>query len=309
MREKNIRALDLNLLPVLQALLRHRNVTRAAADVGMSQPAASRALARLRALFGDPLLVRSPAGLALTPRARALARQLDPTLSAVRGLFRTEEFVPAEASYALRIAATDATATLLGPPLMEHLARWAPRIRVQFEGYGADVERRLQAGELDFAFALASTPLPPGAASAVVAEDRLALVMRRGHPASRGRLTLARYASLTHAVIAISGDGRSDVDAELAAHGLERAVGFTAPQFAAAVAVVARTNLVTTISRAYALHTARALRLELREPPFARAALRYVLVWSRHRDEDPLLAWLRDALVALCGAHLAAAAP
>lgn len=244
MRERHLRALDLNLLPVLEALLRHRNVTQAAAAVGLSQPAASRALARLRALFDDPLLIRSPAGLALTPRAEALARQLDPTLTAVRGLFRRDAFVPSEVSHTLRIAATDATATLLAPALMAHLEESAPRIRVQFQGYSGDVERRLQAGELDFAFALANTPLPPGAASRVVAEDRLALVMRQGHPAGRGRLTLARYAALTHASIAISGDGRSDIDAELAAHGLERVIGFQAPHFAAAIAVVASTNVV-----------------------------------------------------------------
>jgi len=306
MHRKHLRALDLNLLPVLQALLRHRNVTRAAAAVGLSQPAASRALGRLRALFEDPLLVRAPGGLALTARAQAIERQINPALAAVRGIFRAESFVPADIEHTVRIAATDAVAVLVGPALSARLRREAPRVRVQFQNYGNDAERRLQAGELDFAFALASTPLPPGTRSALVAQDRLALVMRRGHRASRGRITLEQYAGLTHAAISISGDGRSEIDAELATHGLEREIGFTAPQFTAALAVVAGTDLVTTVSRSFAARLAPALGLVLREPPLATPALAYVLVWARIRDHDPVVNWLRSVIGTICRTQIGA---
>lgn len=296
MRDRHLRSIDLNLLPHLHALLEHRSVTRAAQAVNLSQPAVSRALGRLRALFDDPLLVRSAGGFALTPRAQEVQRQINPALAAVRGIFRPEAFVPADIEHTLRIAATDAVSVLVGPPLVARLRRAAPRIRVQFQNYGTDVERRLQSGELDFAFALSSTPLPPGAASVIVARDRLTLVMRRGHPASRGTLTLRRYASLSHAAIAIAGDGRSEIDAQLAARGLERAIVFTAPQFTAALAAVAGSDLVTTVSRAFAATLAPSMKLSLRAPPLANPGLDLVLVWARIRDGDRMIAWLRQQI-------------
>ena len=126
MREVNLAGLDLNLLPPLEALLRRRNVTRAAADVGLSQPAMSRALARLREIFEDPLLVRTGGALAPTPLAEALIPKAAAALDGLRGLFRPEDFNPSTLKRAFRLAAADAQTILLAPRLVARLASEAP---------------------------------------------------------------------------------------------------------------------------------------------------------------------------------------
>ena len=202
MREVNLSGLDLNLLPALEALLRLRNVTQAAAEVGLSQPAMSRALGRLRELFGDPLLVRSGGGLATTVAAESLGPKVASALSEVRNLFRTAEFDPAMLARTFRVAASDAQTVLFGPPLIARLLREAPGVDLRFEPIGRDIIARVERGAVDLVFATAATPLPPGVQSDIVASDRLALVMRRGHPAAGRDWTLSDYAAWPHATVA-----------------------------------------------------------------------------------------------------------
>src|SRR5271157_3180082 len=130
MREVNLAGLDLNLLPALEALLRRRNVTRAAAEVGLSQPAMSRALARLREIFGDPLLVRAGGGLAPTPAAEALAPKVVAALESLRGLFRPPAVDPAGLKRTFRLAAADAQTILIAPRLVARLEREAPGVNL-----------------------------------------------------------------------------------------------------------------------------------------------------------------------------------
>lgn len=291
MRDTNLSAIDLNLLPALEALLRRRNVTRAAADVGLSQPAMSRALARLRQTLGDPLLVRSASGLAPTPRAQDLAPRLGVALEAARGLFRAQSFEPAGLRRTIRVAASDVQTVLLAPAMMARLRRVAPGVDLVMEPYGADVRRRMEDGSLDLAFALASTPLPPGAWSEAIGLDRLALVMRRGHPAADVAWTLAHYRRFDHAAVALLGDGELDIDARLAAAGVSRRIALTTPHFVAALASVAATDMVTTVSATLAGRFAVPFDLVLRAPPFADVALPMTLVGAGPRANDAALRW------------------
>ena len=143
MRETNLAGVDLNLLPALEALIRRRNVTRAGEDVGLSQHAMSRALARLRDLLGDPILVKAPGGLAPTARAAALLPQLTASLDRLGGVLRPPAFAPEALDRTFRIAATDVQALLLGPPLLARLRAEAPRATLQFVIVGADVIAQL----------------------------------------------------------------------------------------------------------------------------------------------------------------------
>ena len=219
MREVNLAGLDLNLLPALEALLRRRNVTHAAADVGLSQPAMSRALARLRETFGDPLLIRAGGGLAPTPLARSLAPKVAAALDELRGLFRAEDFDPSALHRAIRLAGGDAQTILLAPRLIARLQREAPGVDLRIEPIDRDILGRMERAEVDLCFATAATPLPPGAFSEPLASDRLALVMRRGHPAANRTWSLADYAAYPHATVAFFADGLSEIDARLAARG------------------------------------------------------------------------------------------
>ncbi len=295
MREVNLAGLDLNLLPALEALLRRRNVTHAAADVGLSQPAMSRALARLRQAFGDPILIRAGGGLAPTPLARSLAPKVAASLDELRGLFRAEDFDPSALHRAIRLAGGDAQTILLAPRLIARLQREAPGVDLRIEPIDRDILGRMERAEVDLCFATAATPLPPGAFSEPLASDRLALVMRRGHPAANRTWSLADYAAYRHATVAFFADGLSEIDARLAGAGVERRIALTTPHFMATIAAVAASDLVTTISAAFARRFAGPLDLVLRAPPFD-DTLDHTVVATKLRAADPTMQWFRKVL-------------
>ena len=293
MREMNLSAVDLNLLPPLEALLRRRNVTRAALDAGLSQPAMSRALARLRDLLGDRLLVRQGGGFVLTPFAEGLVPQLAAALDELQGLFSRPAFDPRAEVRTIRVTASDIHTVLLFPPLMARLAVEAPGVTLRIEAYSPELPMRMLRGETDLTFAVTGAHLPPGAVSAPIARDSLVLAMRRGHPASGGALTMAGYARLGHVGVSLFGDNQSMIDSALAAEGLERRIALTTPSFVAALAAVAAGDGVTAVSRALAARFVDLFDLALAPPPFAGADYEMTLVWANHRAGDTLLAWLR----------------
>ena len=297
MREVNLAALDLNLLPALDALLTRRNVSHAAHDVGLSQPAMSRALARLREVLGDTLLVRVPGGgYALTPRAEALSLRLGLTLDHIKSVFREPVFDPAKVERTVHIAGTDTHTLLMAPTLMARLAKEAPGISIRIEAYTPDLIARMEAGALDLAFAVSTTPLPPGARSETYAYDRLVLVLRRGHKLATRKWTVEDYGKVAHVGISILGDSKSDLDAQLAKAGVHRRIALTTPHFMAALATVAATDMATTMSRVFAQRFAPSFNLVLKDPPLPSIDLDLTVVWSHVRTADPVLAWLRTVI-------------
>lgn len=296
MRDANIAGIDLNLVPALEALLRRRSVTQAASDVGLSQPAMSRAFARLRELRGDPLMVRTQAGYVLTPHAEALRPHLADAVRHLRDLFTPQAFDPVSERRTLRIAASDSHTVLLLPPVISRLAVEAPGVDIRVEPYSSDLVARIETGSLDLAFALSSTPLPPGAYSEVVAHDRLALVMRSGHPAVGRIWSIEDYGRYGHVGVALLGDGQSEIDALLASAGVKRRIAVQTPHFMAALAVVASTDLVTTVSETLARRFTPAFGLDVRSPPFGEHRLELTLVSSHVRAADPFLRWFRQVV-------------
>ena len=200
----------------------------------------SRALARLRALVGDPILVKAAGGLAPTARAQALLPQLSAALDQLGGVVRPAAFDAGALDRSFRLVATDVQALLLGPPLLAKLRALAPRADLVFAPIVADVRERIETGDIDLAFALANTPLPPGAHSEPLAPIR----SRSSRGAANGRRAHAGRSPNTprrdHATVAIFGDRVSEIDAELAEAGLVRRVAFTSPHFIVALAAVAR---------------------------------------------------------------------
>lgn len=298
MHEKHLRAIDLNLLPVLDALLRHRNATRAGEEVGLTQPAMSRALGRLRHLLDDPLLVRGIKGPVLSPRADAIRAPLAALLGEMRALLVDPPFNPAAERRTLRIAMTDAQASLILAPLVRHVTAAAPGVVIEWVPIGPGLPERMAAGEIDLTFALDTTPLPRGAASEPLLEDAVAVVVRRDHPCGNV-WTAADYATYPSVVISLIGDASSDIDTALAAVGVERSIAAIVPTFRAAVEIVAATDAVTTISRAYAASVIATLPLTLLAAPLANSRLGVTMVWAAYRSSDPVLIWLRGALRAV----------
>jgi DNA-binding transcriptional LysR family regulator len=293
MREMHLKAIDLNLLTALGALLSQRSVSEAAREVGLSQPAMSRALDRLRHLLGDELMLRAGSRMVLTARAEALAPRIQAILADIADVVVEPAFDPGQERRSFRIAAVDSQTILLFPGVMARLLAEAPHVDLRAVPMGPDIAQKMQAGEVDMTFSLATFPLPAGAHSEMLMDDRLALVMRRGHPAANKPLDLAGYAALPHVTVSIFGDGRTEADTALAAAGLERRIALTTPHFTAALMAVAQTDMVTLLSRAFARQFAAALDLVLREPPIAAADLPLTMIWPAARKNDRLLAWLR----------------
>jgi len=297
MHEVNLKSIDLNLLTALGALLQHQHVTRAANAIGLSQPAMSRALERLRHTFGDPLLVRGPAGMMMTPRAEALAPRVTQVLDGIRGLLVEAPFDPLLAKRTVTIVCTDSHAVTLIPSVLARLRQEAPGVTLALKNYSPDIGRRVQQGEVDLVFSVASQPLQPGAASMRLRQDRLALIMRRDHPLAQTPISLSDYTRCDHAMVSILGDGVTELDAALAAEGLSRRIALTTPHFMAALAAVAKTDLVITLSRSLAQRFAAKFDLILRDPPIKDPDFTQTLVWLQARGHDPLMHWLREVMV------------
>ena len=291
MHDLNLRSMDLNLLPALDALLRTRHVTRAAQEIGLSQPAMSHMLGRLRGVLGDELLVRGPSGLAVTARGAALAPLVAAALNSVRSVYRPVPFEISRVRRVLHIVACDLHSILFGPALLARLEREAPGIELSMENYTRDVFKRLEDGKVDLVFADTDTPLPPGAVSTVIGQDRYALVMREKHPAASRKWRLADYAKWDGAVVSIFGDGQSDVDARLAKAGVVRRIGLSTPHFTAILAALSATDMIANTSHMFALRHARAYRLVVKDTPFPEIRFTSTVIGSALRTNDPVIRW------------------
>ena len=293
----NLRAADLNLFVVLEAMLQEQSVSRAARRIGLSQPATSNALARLRALFDDPLFVRQGARMAPTPRAEAIAADVRAGLGHLdAALSDAVEFDPSTARRTFVVAANDFASFTALPTLMDRVRREAPGIVLQVVQYGPTQPfDALLSGAVDLILG-AAFDLP----SSVVSEDYIdvefAVAVRKDHPRVRRRLTLRQFVELDHLLVAPMGGTRGAVDSALQERGLQRNVALFVPNFLLAPIIVGRTDLVTTLARPVLEVFAEQAGLRLFEPPLPLHGFPYSGMWERRRHSDPAHRWLRDAV-------------
>lgn len=288
--------MDLNQLVALDALLAEGSVTAAARRIGLSQPAMSHALARLRAALGDPLLVRAGRRMQLTSRARELAEPIAEALGSIeRALAGRGAFDPAQARSTLRIAAIDFALLVLVPPLCAALARDAPGLEVVIEPPVEPVERTLAEGRIDLAIGLARDA--PGMSQRELLRERFVCVVRRGHPDAPRGLSLQRFVKLSHAIVSPRGRVSGAVDRALAERGLSRRVVLTVPSFHAAALAVAGSDLVLTVSERVARTAPRRGPLRMLKPPLSLERFRVTMLWHARLDADPMHAWVRERLL------------
>lgn len=287
--------IDLNLLVALDALLQEQNVTAAGRRIGLSQPATSHALARLRDLISDPLLIREGRALRRTAIAERLAPVVQRLLIEIEGtLLGGRVFVPRRAVRTFRIATNDYCGAVLLPQLVERIRRAAPLVRMEIRAHrGPAPARDLARGEIDLGLGT-FLEVDPTLRVRTLFDERFICLMREGHPRLRGALTLARYIELEHLLVSAPGYGLGVVDRELDRQGLKRRVAVQVPFFLVAPAIVARTDLVVTLparlaQAASTLHGLRVLPAPLELTPFSVQE-----VWHESRDHDPALVWLRE---------------
>ncbi len=295
MHETNLAGVDLNLLVALQALLEERSVTRAAHRVGLTQPAMSRALGRLRALFDDPLLVRATGGMAPTPRAESLSEPLRQTLAEVDRMIRRPTFEPATARGKLRITSTDYVTPVVLPRVLGRLFKEAPHLDLELQHWNRDSLRQLEDGSLDLAIGL-FPDAPAGFYRQRLFSDDFACIVRAKHPVTREGLTLEAYTSLRHALITVAGEERGAADAALERLGLTRRIALRIPHFLAAPLIVAESDLVLTLPRRLARRFARFANLTFMDPPVEIGGFTISQLWHERRHHDPAHLWLRALL-------------
>lgn len=297
MIEVDLRGVDLNLLVALDALIEERNVTRAAGRLRMSQPAASRALGRLRALFSDALLVDGPGGYILSARAEAMRPALRRTLAGIGEMLQAPAFDPATARGSVRLLLPDLLAATLAPHLLARFATEAPGLDLDIAPPGADPIEALERDDAD-AIVGVIDEAPAGIRRRRLYQDRLVTLMRADHPMAAGRLTLARFLALAHMTVSVTGVGPSPLDERLARLGHTRRVKLRVPNFLAAVEIAARSDLVMTLPSTLA-HTASAReRLIALRPPLDLGRFAMSLVWHARHQDAPRHVWLRRAIVA-----------
>lgn len=300
--------LSLNLLQALDALLAEANVTRAAERLGISQPAMSRALAKLRTQLGDDLLVRSAGGLVRTPRAERIRRSLRHGLDALRrALDEDAEFDPARARVSFTVAGNDVVGVRLVPAVLAELRRIAPKVAlhlVQLDD--ADLVTQLEIGGLDLALGVAFADAPGIKRRTLLRDDWICLARA---PLPSAGLDLTEYLRRPHALCSPRGEGAGVVDIALEARGVRRDVALRTRFFVTAALAVARTDLLLTMPRRAGEHLADLLGLAVAPPPLELPALELIAAWHERMDAVPAHTWFRRLVFAIADVDAPAARP
>ena len=287
---------ELDLLRCFAVLHHERHLSRAATRVGLSQPAMSRVLGRLRDAFGDPLFVRTPRGMVPTTRADALAPRVRAVLDAADALIRPAAFDPATLVRTFTIGMSDFFHALLIPRLIDRLAG-APGVRIQTRPLEDDVSDALASGRLDLTIGVREAA-PSEARLGKLYDERFVCAVRRDHPRVGKRLSLERFIALPHLLIAPVGNPGSIVDTALAARGLSRDVVVRVHTFQSAPAIVASSDLIVTAPSRLLEPLAQPFRLRLLPPPIEVPGFPVFAAWHPRVHDDPAHAWFRGALVA-----------
>ena len=287
----DLRRIDLNLLVVFDALLSEQHVTRAAERLHLSQPAVSHALARLRDLLGDPLLVRAGSTLVPTARALELVAPLAEALAQVQSLLAPNTFDPATARRTFRVAMSDYGAAIILPGLIRTLRREAPGIDLQISH--ASREGMLDGvlnGDIDLAAGV-FPEMPNELRSSVLFEERYVCLLDRRRLPADGVLDLPTYLSRPHVLLEMRGSGTPEIERALTALRERRRVAISLPHWSVAPQLISGTDLILTVS-SRSVRDIDQQQLIVLPPPFEIAPFTFVLAWHKRRGGDQALNWL-----------------
>ncbi|MBO9641670.1 MAG: LysR family transcriptional regulator [Pseudacidovorax sp.] len=301
----NYRNADLNLLKVFEALMTESNVTRTAQKLSLTQPTISNALRRLRETYGDPLFVRSGAGVRPTRRAVELWGTLSDSLRTIRGTLEGESFDAARSDARLAISMTDYVACIAGPRLLERLGKSAPGIRLHaLPGTVIDFEKSLDDNRVDFAIGSYNDDVqrPTFMRSRQLWHVEFPCFMRSGHPLAKlGKIPLKKFLDARHLDVGLSGRASAIYDRVLQGRGLERNLVATVSHYSAAYETVRRSDLIAVLPWSEGLETLRMTGLKRSAPPIAAPMRTVELVWHERHEASPLHRWFVALAVELLG--------
>lgn len=321
MMDINFRRLDLNLLRVFDEVMAERNLTRAARNLSITQPAVSNALRRLRDVLGDDLVRRSGAGVEPTPRALALWPAVRDALRQLQHTLAPGEFDAGVADTSFLLAMADATAAELMPGLVEIVENEARAVSLRVLPLTTrDPRRMLENEEMDMAIgyfpAVIASLAARGQSEVGTPFETMRLyvgeyvcVMRKDHPLASAPLTLDAYCAARHLLVSFSGRPYGFIDQTLGALGRERRIVVTVNQFFTAGRVVANSDLLTVMPRHFVRVTGIQDQLVLRDLPFEQPPVHVDALWHRRAQHGHAHEWLRQALLRSAAAAFAGTAP
>ncbi|MDO5625265.1 MAG: LysR family transcriptional regulator [Pseudomonadota bacterium] len=299
----NLAHMDLNLLVVFEQLMEDRHVTRAAEALGLSQPAVSNALRRLRAQLGDELFVRSAAGMQPTARATELATPVAQALGTLRGaLGAPAAFDPARSVRCFTLAMTEVGQIYFLPPLMRRLAAEAPGVSVRAVAVtDTALDQAMAAGQVDLALGLLPQ-LRAGFYQQLLFRQRYVCLMRAAHPlAAMPTLTRAAFVAAGHVRVEARGTGHARIGEALARKGLAPRVHLSVPDYVALGHVLAGTDLIATVPERLADSVCAPLGLAARPLPVRLPTGAIHQLWHARMHRDPGSTWLRARVAGLFG--------
>lgn len=293
---------DLNQLVLFQQLMVERRVSRVAETMGLTQPAVSNTLAKLRRQFNDELFVRTPAGMVPTPFAEQLAEPIGYALGMIySGLNQHRAFDPGTVKRAFTIGMTDIGEIVFLPALVDRLRHEAPGLTLNtVRNSSSRLREDMEAGKVD----LAIGPLPQlkaGFFQRHLFRQRYVCLFRQGHPIERKRLSLADFKAAEHLVVVSAGTGHGKVDELIRRAGIERNVRLSIPHFVSVGHILQRSDLVATVTERLAQSLAQPFGLSYRPHPVDLPDVAINVFWHAKVHRSPAHQWLRSVVFELFG--------
>lgn len=297
---RNILSVDLNLLNAFDAMMRERNVTRAAERIGLAQPSMSNALSRLRFVMNDELFVRSPEGMVPTKLAVDMDGHVTAALTAAEQAINVgQSFDPASARTQITIATTDAVDFIFMPKILQHLGVRAPGMQIRTRAFDRDsFISQLDRQEVDLAVGVAPDPVKRIRAKDFY-QETFVCIARKSHPLISGSLDLKQFLSSDHALFSQRGDGRGVVDTVLERMGYERNIVTSIANYTALPHLIASTDTIAVVAKRLALRASEHLPINIYPLPFEMGGFTMRQFWGMGTDRDPAQKWFRAELMSL----------
>jgi DNA-binding transcriptional LysR family regulator len=295
----NLRSIDLNLLVVFDAIFKEKNITKAGLRVGLSQPAVSNALTRLRGHLGDELFLRGTDVLRPTARAIELSGPIHAMLADLEKVLEPATFNPRKAQRIFTIATADYFSLKVAPNLVIYLEKHAPGIDVRFVPGTLNAFELLDQGDLDVAVFPYKNP-PARFGIRTLFQDSFSCMMASDHPLAKRELTLRRFAAARHLVISLNGDSHGVIDQILARDGLTRRVAMTVNQYSVAQSIIENTDLIVTAPTKI-LEDSLSRKIMLKTCPikFPKLHGHVDMFWHKRLGSHPAQVWFRETLANL----------
>ena len=298
MHSMNINGLDLNLLLVFNALIETKSVSKGAKLIGLSQPAMSHALNRLRLILGDDLFLRTPKGMIPTPRAESIKDTITSSLAQLEnGLFNSSKFDPQSEKRVFTITSSDCECMTFIPYLISSILKNSPGMSLDFrhpnlETFYSD----LDSSKVDLALGIGLRPRNNLVIKKIFDEDYICLT-RKDNPLVGDKVTLSEYLKLEHILINPLGGRKGIVDNALEKIGVQRKIRVSIPQFSLSPWIFLNNNLIVTIPKTLGEEFLKILPVKSFDPPVEIQSLEGHMVWHKRNDNDPGHMWLRKKII------------